>query len=354
MKKKLSHHALKYLVEALGALPGSLQKKIGAGRLDLPGHTLCPEVSMFLRLMGDIDAANPQNRPMDQVRAQTDLDAWTFGGREIPLHSVRALSIDADPRPIPARHYVGSPDAKGVLLYFHGGAWVSGGLDSCDSICRYLARYADIHVVSVDYRLAPEHVYPAALDDAKAAYRYTLDHLASFGGVPCFVAVGGDSAGGNLAAALCRKVLSSDWPMPHYQLLFYPVLDVLNKSRAYQTFSSGYVLSEAQMDWAKALYAPEGNYQDLGLSPATASSLAGLPAAYVATAEFDVLRDEGEFYAARLSAFAPATRLRRAPGLIHGFANMMGVSRTARAEMQRAAEALAAARTNWPDRPITG
>lgn len=343
MRRSVSHHLMKFAVQALGALPASIQQRIGAGRLDLPGHRLCPEVSMFLRLMGDIEAASPQNRPIAQVRAQTDLDAWTFGGPEIALHSVSDLRIPSRAEEIPARYYLGTPTSSGILIYFHGGAWVSGGLDSCDSICRFIARHADIRVLSVDYRLAPEHAYPAALDDALAAYRFALSLP---GSEACFVAIGGDSAGGNIAASLCQRLTTSNLPMPHFQLLFYPVMDVLNKSESYRLFSSGYVLSEAQMDWAKALYAPQGNYADPALSPLLATSLQGLPPAYVATAEFDVLRDEGERYATRLKACAPATQRRRAPGLIHGFANMMGVSRSAREEMHLAVAALTTARAN--------
>jgi acetyl esterase len=344
MRRSFSNHLMKFAVQTLGALPGAIQNRIGGGRLDISGHRLCPEISMFLRLMGDIEAASPENHPITQVRSQTDADAWTFGGPEIALHSVSNLFIPNQAEDIPARHYQGTPTSSGLLIYFHGGAWVSGGLNSCDSICRFIARHADMHVLSVDYRLAPEHVYPAALDDALSAYRFALSLP---GSEACFVAVGGDSAGGNIAASLCRQLTTSNLPMPHFQLLFYPVMDVLNKAESYHLFSSGYVLSEAQMDWAKALYAPQGNYADPALSPLLAASLQGLPPAYVATAEFDVLRDEGERYAARLKACAPATQLRRAPGLIHGFANMMGASRTARAEMRLAVEALLTAQANW-------
>lgn len=344
MSKSIAQHLVKFAVQTLGALPAPLQNLIGAGRMDTPEHKLCPEVSMFLRLMGDIEAASPQHQPITKVRAQTDLDAWTFGGQEIALHQVTDLRIPAGSHETPARHYRGTPRSSGLLLYFHGGAWVSGGLDSCDSICRYIARQADICVLSVDYRLAPEHPYPAGLDDALAAYEFALTKRFSPGNHGDFIAVGGDSAGGNLAASLCLRLAASDLPMPHFQLLFYPVTDVLNKTYSYHLFKQGYVLNEAQMDWAKALYVSDGRYEDPAVSPLLAPSLQGIPPAYIATAEFDVLRDEGEAYAERLKAAAADTRLRRAPGLIHGFANMMGVSRTARAEMRLAVEAVVAAR----------
>lgn len=344
MKRPVSQVGMKWVVEALGRLPHRLKSAIGGSRLNQPGHVLSAEVAMFLRLMGDRELARPQHQPLDKVREQTDHDAWVFGGCDAPVDLERSFTIDGQGGPVPVKTFVTNDCAQGVLIYFHGGAWVSGSLASCESICRYLAREARLHVLSVDYRLAPEHPFPAAIDDALAAYEHVLKDMQAANTPGAFIAVAGDSAGGNIAAALCYTLREQKRRLPDFQLLFYPVLDNENRSTSYSLFETGYVLTADQMNWARELYVPSRAYSDPAVSPLLADSFEGLPPTYIATAEFDVLRDEGEAYAHLLSAAGVNVTLRRAAGLIHGFANMMGVSRVARQEMQQAVAALVRSR----------
>lgn len=351
MKKPISQAGMKLIVEILGKLPTRIQSAIGGRKLDIGDHKLAPEVSMFLKLMGDSELSRPQNNPIEKVRNQTDNDAWVFGGNDEPVYLERNLVIKGKGGDIPARYYATNESNHGILLYFHGGAWVSGSLDSCECICRYLAKESKVHVLSVDYRLAPEHPYPAAIEDALSAYEYVLTEMASAGDPTPFIAIGGDSAGGNISASLCSQLKSKKIRQPDFQILFYPVTDNEHRSDSYRLFESGYVLTADQMNWARELYVPNKNYINPAVSPLLAGDFKDLPETYVATAEFDVLRDEGEEYAKKLNLAGSKVTLRRATGLIHGFANMMGVSRTARTEMKHAADALYRSRKSTNDYP---
>jgi acetyl esterase len=224
--------------------------------------------------------------------------------------------------PIPVRIY--RPRAfdgpAPVLVYLHGGGWVVGTLDGYDLVCRQLAVAGDCVVVSVDYRLAPEHVYPAAIEDCLAAWHHLHSHALAAGFDPGRFAVAGDSAGGNLAAALCLRLRNAARPLPCYQVLYYPVTDAPGRWPSYTENGQGYLLTRAAMEWFWNHYAghldapwPED------LAPLQAASHAGLPPALVVTAGYDPLCDEGTAYAARLRAAGVPTALREYPGQIHGF-----------------------------------
>ena len=207
-----------------------------------------------------------------------------------------------------------------VLVYLHGGGWVVGSLDGYDLVCRQLALAGDCVVVSVDYRLAPEHPYPAAIDDCVVAWAHLQLAAAELGLDAARFAVAGDSAGGNLAAALCLRLRAAGRALPCHQVLYYPVTDAPGAWPSYAANGRGYLLTQAAMDWFWNHYAghlaapwPED------LTPLRADSLAGLPAALVVTAGYDPLRDEGEQYANRLQAAGVPTELRQYPGQIHGF-----------------------------------
>jgi acetyl esterase len=259
------------------------------------------------------------------------------------MHDVTDLEVPSPDGTIPARRYVARPDdASRLLVYFHGGGWVVGSLDSCDTTCRFLARHAGVSVLSVDYRLAPEHRFPAAPDDALAAFRFAVAQAPEWGHDPAAIAVGGDSAGGNLSAVLCQDLRTADEVRPAFQLLLYPVTDVSTKHPSYAQFADGYFLTEAQMDWYRDHYLGDHPATDPRVSPLLADDLSGLPPAHVAVAGFDVLRDEGEAYARRMADAGVRVALRRHDGLIHAFVNATGIGRSSREAVLEACGALRA------------
>jgi acetyl esterase len=237
----------------------------------------------------------------------------------IEVHDVR--DIDADG--IPCRLYRPSDrEDLGLLVYFHGGGWVVGDLDSHDGITRSLAVESGAAVLSVDYRLAPEHPYPAALIDATAATRWAFEHASSLGCAPTRLAIGGDSAGANLATVVAQL---GAVPL-RYQLLIYPVTDARQNTASYTEFADGPFLSRASMSWFIDHYlaGPAGSVDDPRVSPLLASleALRNVPPGLVITAGHDPLRDEGERYADLLNDVGIPTSLTRYDGMIHGFASM--------------------------------
>ena len=243
------------------------------------------------------------------------------------IGAVRNLVANGPGGPIPLRVYRPAGVAASValpgLMYFHGGGWVIGDLDTHDVLCRQLTAEAGVTVVNVDYRLAPEHKFPAAADDAWAATRWTVAHASEFGVDASRLAVGGDSAGGNLAAVVALQARDAGAPIIKLQVLVYPVTDVAAESRSYQDFSEGYMLTRESMRWFTAHYlAASGQANDWRVSPLRASSHAGLPPALVVTAGFDPLRDEGAAYAAKLQQAGVLVDYVCYGGMIHGFAGM--------------------------------
>jgi acetyl esterase/lipase len=225
--------------------------------------------------------------------------------------------------PLRARLYVPDEAAAGgpLLVYYHGGGWVEGSAATHEPSCRLLAHLAGVRVLSVDYRLAPEHPFPAAADDATAAYRDVRARAGDFGADPARVAVGGDSAGGNLAAVVALD-LRGDPAAPAFQLLIYPALDMSRRHPSRLRFGEGFVLTDENMVWYEDQYVPDrARRADPRVSPLLAADLAGLPPAHVATALADPLRDEGEAYAERLRAAGVRVALHRHPQ-VHGFFNV--------------------------------
>ena len=220
--------------------------------------------------------------------------------------------------------------APPLLVFLHGGGFVFGGVDSHDAPCRLLCRHADVHVLSVEYRLAPEAPFPAAVDDARAALAWAFEHAAELGADPARVAIGGDSAGGNLAAVVCQMAAADGGPAPVAQLLLYPATDRRRPWRSLDDFGDGFFLTRESIDWFYAQYVPEAkrlsDERDAKVNPLHATDLRGLAPALVVTAGFDPLRDEGEAYAEALAAAGNAVTLRRFGGLMHGFVNLVGVS----------------------------
>jgi acetyl esterase len=314
----------------------------GGGTVRIDGQELEADVQLalaMLRLTGhrDLDTMTPE-----QAREDIRRNARIFAGTPIPMAKIEALTLPGPVDAIPAQLYVPLIDGpRPLIVYFHGGGWVVGGLDTHDSTCRFLAHHADALVLAIDYRLAPEHRFPAAVDDALAAFQWAVREAAALGGDPARIAVAGDSAGGNLAAVVSQLARDAGGPCPAAQLLIYPATDLSTKRKSVELFSSGFFLTERDMDWYKDHYAPDhSQWRDPRMSPLLTPDLRGLPPAIVATAGFDVLRDEGEEYSARLQAAGVRVELRRVAGQIHGFANATGVSPSARTAMAAIARSL--------------
>jgi acetyl esterase len=230
-----------------------------------------------------------------------------------------------------------------LLLWLHGGGWVIGDLDTADATSRALANRSGAVVVSVDYRLAPEHKAPAALDDALVALTWAVENAELLGVDASRVAVGGDSAGGNLAAALCQRVRDEFGPDIDFQLLVYPVLDCTLTQPSIEENAEGYFLTKDAMAWFVGHYLGRVDPKDPSVSPLHADSLAGLPPALVITAEFDPLRDEGEAYAAALREAGVAVDSVRYDGQIHGFVGMAALLEDGRHALDLAGAAVRAA-----------
>jgi acetyl esterase len=246
--------------------------------------------------------------PAPQIGAVRDLLAE--GVQAIPLRVYRPAGV-ADSRRLP------------VLVYFHGGGWVIGDLETHDVLCRQLTAEAGVSVIAVDYRVAPEHKFPAAVDDAWAATRWIAAHAADLGVDADRLAVGGDSAGGNLAAVVALLARDAGGPRIGLQILLYPVTDLASESQSYADLADGYMLTRDSMRWFRAQYlAKEEDAADWRVSPLRAPSLAGLPPALVLTAGYDPLRDEGEAYARRLREAGVSVDAVSFGGMIHGFLPM--------------------------------
>lgn len=287
------------------------------------------------------------------LRAQSVKDARLgvaafaqLGGEPEPVGDVEHRSIPGPNGPIPGRIY--TPKGNGpfpVLVFFHGGGWVLCDLDTHDPVCRSLANAAECIVVSVDYRLAPEHKFPAAAEDCYAVAQWVMNNASSVGGDSQRVAVGGDSAGGNLSTVVALMARDRGARAPIFQLLIYPATDYhLADYPSYRENADGYFLTRDDMVWFWNHYLnDEADAANPYACPMRATSLGGLPAALVITAEFDPLRDEGEAYAARLRESEVPTRLVRYDGMIHGFVSMAGVLEQGRNGLALAAAELRSA-----------
>lgn len=227
-----------------------------------------------------------------------------------------------------------------ALVYFHGGGWVIGDIDTHDVLCRDLANRGRCAVYSVDYRMGPEHRFPAAIDDALAATRHVFAHAPGLGIDATRIAVGGDSAGGNIAAAVCIALRDAGGPAPVFQLLIYPATDMRAVAPSHTENGTGYLLTSAVIAWFASHYIDKHHHNDWRASPLLAKSHAGLPPALVLTAGFDPLRDEGLAYADALSAAGVATQYVCFSRQIHGFILMGRVLDEAHTAVRLCADAL--------------
>jgi acetyl esterase/lipase len=280
-----------------------------------------PEAREGLRALAE--AADAKDVPIGRI------ENATLAGAEGALPYRSYTSVDAGPEPLPA------------LVYFHGGGFVIGDLDTHESLCRMLANASGCRVISVEYRLAPEHKFPAAVEDAYAALCWIAEHARELGIDEDRVAVGGDSAGGNLSAVVCQLIKQRGGPKLALQLLLYPATESGVETPSRLALAEGYLLEKKSIEWFFQQYvAPGTDPIDPRLSPLLAADLSGLPAAHIHTAEFDPLVDEGKAYADKLAAAGVAVEYTCHPGMIHHFFCLAGAIPYARTAIANAGAAV--------------
>jgi len=321
-------------------LPERVQRLLAGKPVVLDGLTLATDVQLQLRLKRLARQVGPETKPVPEGRLILRHDSRLTGG-DLPIGSTRDLEVAGRP----ARLYVptGAPATGPLLVFFHGGGFMHGDLETHDAPCRFLAENGGARVLAIDYRLGPEHRFPAAHDDALAAYAWAVAHAAEVGGDLDRLGVGGDSAGGTLAAVVAIEAARRGWPC-RVQLLIYPATDGRRTTASAELFADGFYLTRAYMDLANASYTrSDADLDDPRYSPARADLPDGLAPALVFTAGFDPLRDEGEAYAAKLADAGVQVELTRFPDQLHGFLNIVAIGRSSVAVNHRVAGALRAA-----------
>ena len=324
----------------LMALPDPVQRVVAGRPVVRDGQTLATETQMTLRLRRLLREPTLESLPVPEGRLVMQRQT-ALAGRDQPIGAVRDLPVGGRP----GRLYVPTraPTPGPLLVFFHGGGFVHGDLDTHDPACRFLAERSGVRILAVDYRLAPEHPFPAAYDDACAAYEWVTTHADSLGADPARLAVGGDSAGGNLAAVTALTAAREGWPLA-WQLLIYPVTQHVAATPSRSMFTDFGLLNAEFVRLATDSYLPDpASRTDWRAAPDRAEVPPGLAPAYVVTAGFDPLRDEGEAYARKLAEAGVEVELERFPEHIHGFLHFVGVGRAGRAANATIAAKLGAA-----------
>jgi acetyl esterase len=322
-----------------GALPLPVHRALAGRRDERVGRRLEPDLVVLLGLLDRFGWPDFAELDPASARAEIEREARVLAPRRDRSVSMTDLDVPGAAGTLPARLYVpaGAPPLGPLLLYLHGGGWVFGSPATYDGVCRFIARHAHVRVLSASYRLAPEHRFPAAVEDAIAVLDWTLAGADRLGADR--VGVGGDSAGGNLATVAARARAER----LAFQLLVYPVTDLSREHPSYATFADGPLLTAAQMRWFRSHYlASEEDARDPRASPLLADELAGMPSTYLALAGFDPLHDEGAAYGARLRESGVETTVAPNRGQAHAFAELTRASPTARSALAHACRWLAA------------
>lgn len=314
-------------------LPAPLQFKVArllGYRHDYP--ELEPHLRLLLAVRNMQGRGSLLTRDIKKSRQQLRREMAAIAGKPVTVGLVKDFEIDGPASKIKVRHY--QPHAAKsdlpLLVFYHGGGFTVGDLETHDEACRVLCHYGQLQVLAVDYRLAPEHPAPAAVDDALAALQWAKTHAAELGADPAKIAVGGDSAGGNLAAVVSQQTKGNAYA-PAAQLLIYPAVDLVNEYESRTAFSQGLFLSELEVQEALALYIENSalTLQHPLITPAL-GDMTNLPPALVITAACDVLRDEGEAYAKRMQELGNTAIVERVAGQGHGFINITPINRAAK------------------------
>jgi acetyl esterase/lipase len=284
---------------------------------------LDPQAQALLEVMRAVDAPALHTLPVEQAREQVHAALLTRG-EPLALHSVEDLCLPASHGARPLRLYRPRPGVLPIALFLHGGGWTLNDIDTHDRLCRRIARRSGWLLASLHYRRAPEHRHPAALEDARLAYGWLLEHAARLEADASLTALVGESSGASIAAALTLQLRDTGAPQPAFQVLAYPMTDVPGRWPSHEERGSGYTLDRPLLEWFLEQYRPLAHdpadpYRDPYLFPLAASDLGGLPPALVMTAEFDPLRDEGTAYAGRLAAAGVAVEHLHAEDQMHSF-----------------------------------
>jgi acetyl esterase len=338
---RVSPTVINRTVRTLYALPRSLRRGIAGPPVYRDGQRLSLDAQLLLRVASGATAPLSAGSPT-QARLELARSTAILTGRPTDRVGTRDLSIPNGPHDIPARLYTPEalPTGSPLLVFYHGGGFVLGSIATHEPVCRYLAARAQVRVLSVDYRLAPEHPFPAAVEDGMAAFDYAVRNAEALGADPAAVAVGGDSAGGNLAASV--SISAAPGAKPRFALLFYPATDLTTRFPSKDLFADGFLLTDADITWFTDQYVHPDARHDPRVSVLLAEDLTDFPATYLATAGFDPLRDEGEAFANRLAEAGVPVALRRQADLIHGFASLVELGGRFREALAEAAGALQA------------
>jgi acetyl esterase len=303
---------------------------------------LHPVLKAALAVPTDPSAVTVDRQTPDEARAEFKRDMKTVDAPAPAVQRIEDREIPGPAGALRARIYDSRGDRSAtlpLLVYFHGGGWIRGDIETHDSTCRVLAVETPCIIVSVDYRLAPEHRFPAAVEDAYAALRWVAANAERLGGDPRRIAVGGDSSGGNIAAAVTALARDRGGPAVAYQLLIYPVIDLGGETPSKRAFSKGYFLDYMHFYVASYL-GPKGDPRDPLASPLLREDLTCLPPAFIVTAGYDPLRDEGEAYARRLAEAGVPVEHARFEDMIHGFISLRALVPDADDGLKQCAAAL--------------
>jgi acetyl esterase len=330
------------LGRSLHRLPVALKRRLAGPPVVRDGLPLDLDVQLLLAARRMAREPEIYELPVEKARVSYRRQFGALTPACERVYDVSELTIPGPAGDIPARVYSPAPAGKPLplLVHFHGGGHVVGDPDTCDYVSRRVVHRAGAVVLSVDYRMAPEHPLTAPSEDARAAYLWAREHAGELGADPDRIAVGGDSAGAKLGTVVCLDCKAAGDPLPAFQWLVYPVTDVSRRTRSRDLLGDAFLLTEPVISWFNAHFLGDGDPTDVHASPLLAEDLSGLPPAYVATGGFDPLRDEGEAYAKHLEESGVPTTLQRFPSLIHGFANLTAVSPAAREAVDQTIEAL--------------
>lgn len=321
-----SDAAQKTILKLILSLPSPVLRAMsGGGVVYKGGRTLDPRFQFFAHAAKKLPPMTSLS-PAEAVAGSARGLAAVQGPLE-PGVRTESLSVEGPNGPIPCRAYrpENQDSSAPLIVYAHMGGGVIGDLETCHAFCSILARIVRTAVISVDYRLAPDHKFPAGLEDVLAAYRWARDNTARFGAAPAPPAIGGDSMGGNFAAIVAQEMARKGEPQPAAQILIYPAVDVASETPSMTTYADAYPLTRATMDWFMGHYmSADADPADPRLSPDRAEDVSGLAPAVIATAGFDPLVDQGEAYAKRLQAAGVPVLYRCYDSLAHGFTAFTG------------------------------
>jgi acetyl esterase/lipase len=337
---------LRWGFRVLFGLPRPVKRVLAGSPVQLDGQELDLDLQLLGRLdtlLKSKDGGTLDKAALAEQRRQADIAADLLADNMFDVVETRDLQVPGAVGPLPARLYIppAVPQTSAMIVFFHGGGFMMGSLASSDPLCRLLAAQSGVRVLSVDYRLAPEDPYPAAREDALAAFRAVRADAAAFGVDPEQVAVGGDSAGANLALVVAHQQAVLGLPAPAFVLALYPVTDAERTGGSRDLFATGFGITAKDLAVMERLYLPDGvPTDDQRGAILRAVDFSGMPPVYLSTAGFDPLRDEGEAYARALRDAGVPVALHRHTDLIHGYVNFIGLGRRFREAVAEAAGAL--------------